>query len=340
MGALAGASAAGARAFTGSCGQGLAFMTENVYITAGRRLPVVMGVPSRSIASPGGSHTAHDDSMIQRDSGWIQLYCENNQEVLDTIVQAYKISEDKRVYLPTMVMWEGHGLAHTTMAVEIPDQEEVDKFLPPYKHEWYSLEPLHGKNPPDYGRSSGPNSAQRGRYIMGQTLENAKTVIKEVNEEWGKRFGRRYGNGLIEEYQCKGAEAVLIMVGCDSGTAKDVIDKMREDGESIGLIRIRAFRPFPTEDIKEAARNVVAIGVLDRNNPYGAVGGGIVFHETASALYSLDNKPLLMGFHTGIARYTTADQMRYIAGRVLKASETGEIEKEVEWVWMKGEVES
>jgi len=335
MGALAGASATGARAFTGSCGQGLAHMTENLYITTGKRLPVVMGVSSRSIASPGGGHTAHCDSMLMRDSGWMQFYCENNQEVLDTIIQAYKVAEDNRVYLPAMVIWEGHGLGHTTMPVLVPDQEEVDKFLPPYKHEWYSMEPFNAKEPQYMSPEN--EGAQGGRYQIGQALERAKTVIKEVNEEYGKRFGRRYGNGLIEKYRCDGVKAALIMMGCDSGGAKDVVDEMREEGKSIGLIRIKSFRPFPSEDIRDVTKNFKVIGVFDRNNPYGGIGGGIVFRETAETLYSLEKRPLIISFHTGIGRYTDNVQIKTAAEKVLKVSETGKVEKEVEWIWMKGE---
>jgi len=333
MAALVGASTTGVRAFTGSCGQGISFMTENIYIAAGKRVPVVMAIPNRSLAQPGGPRSGNCDSMLLRDSGWMQFYCEDNQEILDTIIQAYKVAEDKRVYLPAQVMYEGWGLAQTTMPVIIPDQEEVDKFLPPYKHEWYSMEPLHGKSPREYG-----DDAQQGRYNIGQALENAKIVIKEVNEEYGKRFGRRYGNGLIEKYKCDGAKVAMITMGSITGTAKDVIDEMNEKGEPIGLVKIRSFRPFPTKDLEEAIKDFEAIGVLTRNNPYGAIGAGIEFREIAATLYSLKKRPLIIGFHTSIGRYTTIQQMRCIAKKVLKAYETGKVENEVEWIWKNGEV--
>lgn len=337
MAALAAASATGARAFTGTCGQGLAFMTENVYCTLGRRVPVVMCVPSRSICCPGGGHTAHCDSMLQRDSGWIQLYCESNQEVFDTVIQAYKIAEDPRVYLPVMVMYEGHGLAHTTMPVSLPDQSDVDEFLPPYKHEWYSMEPYKGKQPTNYAASKGWRSAQRGRYLIRKTLDGAQAVIKEVNEDFGKKFGRKYGNGLVEKYRCDGVKAVLVTTGCLSGAAKDVVDEMREEGKPVGLVRLKSFRPFPAEDLREVGKKVGAMAVLDRNNPYGGIGGGIICQEIASSLYSLENRPLLMSYHTGVARYTDMLQIREIAESVFEASEKGEVINEVNWVWNKGE---
>jgi pyruvate ferredoxin oxidoreductase alpha subunit len=221
------------------------------------------------------------------------------------------------------------------MPVEIPDQAEVDKFLPPYKHDLYCFRAYRGKSPP---RNRSQVDGQQGRYLVWETLETAKQIIKDVNDDYSKRFGRRYGNGLIEKYRCEGAKAVLISMGSISGTAKDVIDEMRDKGEQIGLVRIRSFRPFPTEDIIETTKNLKALGIIDRNNPYGAVGGGILFHEVAASLYTLDKRPMIIGFHTGITRYTKDEQIRDIARKVLEASETGKAEKVVEWVWKKGEV--
>jgi pyruvate ferredoxin oxidoreductase alpha subunit len=248
MAAACGASAAGARVFTASSSQGVAFMDEALWMPPGRRLPIVMCFVNRSIAPLGSLRPDHNDSLLQRDKGWIQLYCENSQEVLDTIIQSYKIAEDKNIYLPVAPCYDGYFVSATATVTTVPDQAEVDDFLPPYKHEMYNL------MPEDYtGDSAVRRSIAENRMEVQKALDRAKTVIEEVDKEYGKRFGRSY-DGFIEEYACDDVEAVLMTMGSMTGTAKDVVDEMQAKGKKIGLLKLRGFRPFPTEEIRDLAK--------------------------------------------------------------------------------------
>jgi len=339
MGIAGGASAAGARVFTTSASQGIVFMEEHIWIVAGQRLPIVMGIVNRAIANPGSLRSDHNDSLLQRDAGWLQFYCEDAQEVLDTCFQMYRIAEDKSVYLPAIFTWEGYVVGHTAMPVNVPDQEEVDAFLPPYKHERVFLEPERFVFEPVL-RSV--EESEEGALLMGteavfamyQAQENAKKLAKEVNAEYGKRFGRTYGNGLIETYRAEDAEALILAMGSTVGTARVVVDKMRAEGKRIGVVKLRAFRPFPTEDLRDACMNARAIGIVERNRSPGApYGGGIVATEVARALYPLKDRPQLIDFFVGLigADIYTRD-VEKIANKTLAAAQTGKAEKDVEWV--------
>jgi 2-oxoisovalerate ferredoxin oxidoreductase alpha subunit len=326
MAAATGASAAGARVFTASAAQGLVFMEEALWMPPGWRLPVVMCMVNRAIAPLGGLRPDHNDSLLQRDTGWIQVYCENSQEVLDTIIQAYRIGEDRRVYLPVAVCYDGYFVSATAIPTKVPDQEDVDEFLPPYKHEMYSL------MPEDYKPRLFPANIAKARYEVQQAMERAKMVVEEIDREYAKRFGRSY-DGLLEEYACDDAEAVLMTMGSMTGTVRDVVDEMQAEGKRIGLVKLRGFRPFPTEELRELARNYHAIGIVDRNTSFGSAGGGIVAMEAARALYPLDDRPLLLDFHVGLGGSdVTMRQIRYMAESVLEAYETGRVEKEIDWV--------
>ena len=329
MGVACGASAAGARVFTASASQGVVFMEENIWQPPGKRLPIVMCIANRSMAPLGNLRPDHNDSLLQRDTGWIQLYCENSQEVLDTIVQSFKIAEDNRIYLPVMPCYDGYFVSATASAVTIPDQEEVDDFLPPYKHEMLNMMPGEFKQLPP---RANPIETTKARYELQQAMERAKDVIEEVDKEYGKRFGRSY-DGFLEEYACDDAEAVLITMGSMTGTARDVIDEMQAEGKRIGLVKLRGFRPFPTEEIQKIAKKYNVIGMVDRNTSYGSAGGGIVTMELARALYPLTERPLLLTYYVGLAGSdVTMRQIRYIADRILEVNEKGTVDKEVEWV--------
>jgi len=326
MAAATAASTAGARVFTASAAQGIVFMEEALWMPPGRRLPVVMCMVNRAIAPLGGLRPDHNDSLLQRDTGWIQLYCENSQEVLDTIIQAYRIGEDSRVYLPVAPCYDGYFVSATATPTTVPDQEEVDAFLPPYKHEMYSL------MPEDYKPRPWQANIAKARYEVQQAMERSKEVIEEVDDEYAKRFGRSY-DGLLEEYACDGVEAVLVTMGSMTGTARDVIDEMQAEGKKIGLVKLRCFRPFPTEELRKLAKKYHALGIVDRNTSYGSAGGGIVAMEAARALYPLNDRPLLLNFHVGLGGSdVTMRQIRYMADGVLEAHEKGRVEKEVEWV--------
>jgi len=325
MAAAVGASAGGARVFTASSSQGLAFMDEPLWIPPGRRLPIVMCMVNRSMAPLGGLRPDHNDSMHQRDKGWVLLYCENSQEVLDTILQAYKIAENSEIYLPVAVCYDGYFVSATATPTTVPDQAKVDEWLPPYKHEWYDLMPDSYKMPP-------PKSFIQQRMELAEAHEKAKKVIKDVDADYKKIFSRGYG-GLIEEYNCDGAEAVLVTMDSMTGTARDVIDEMRTQGKKIGLIKLKCFRPFPREEFQKIAPKYKAIGVVDRNNSFGSAGGGIVAMELSRALYELPDKPLIANFHVGLSGTdVTMNQIRYMADETLKAAETGKVKHVIDWV--------
>jgi pyruvate ferredoxin oxidoreductase alpha subunit len=325
MAAAVGASTGGARVFTASSSQGIAFMDEPLWIPPGRRLPIVMCMVNRSMAPLGGLRPDHNDSMHQRDKGWILLYCENSQEVLDTILQAYKIAENPDIYLPVGVCYDGYFVSATATPTTVPDQAKVDAWLPPYKHEWYSLLPDSYKMPP-------PQSFVEQRLGVAEAHQKAKKVIEDVDADFKKHFGRGYG-GLIEEYNCDGAEAVLVTMDSMTGTAKDVVDEMRAEDKKIGLIKLKCFRPFPTEKFREIASKYKAIGVVDRNNSFGSAGGGIVAIELSRALYDLPKRPLITNVHVGLSGSdVTMNQIRYMADETLEAAKTGKVKTVVDWV--------
>ncbi len=331
MAASCGASAACARVFTASASQGIAFMEEALWMPPGLRLPIVMCMVNRALAPLGGLRPDHNDSLMQRDNGWIQLYCENSQEVLDTVIMAYKIAEDKRIYLPVGVCYDGYFVSATATPTTVPAQSEVDAFLPPYKHEMYNIRP--GK---DFRRPARSANAAKSRYELQQVHEMAKSVIEEVDKEYEKRFGRGY-DGLLEEYACEGADAVLMTMGSMTGTVRDVIDEIQADGKKIGLLKMRGFRPFPTEELQELAKKYRAVAVVDRNTSFGSAGGGIVSMEVARALYPLDDRPLLLNFHVGLSGSdVTMRQIEYMADKTLEAVETGKVEETVDWVELRG----
>ena len=269
----------GVRTFTATASQGLAYMHEVVAATGGMRLPVVMFVANRTLMSPGGIWPEYSDTMPERDTCWLQCYVEDNQEVFDMIIQAYKIAEDKRVLLPVMVCGDGYVLTHTTDTVEILGEKEVDEFLPPYKPEHAYLDI---DRPQAQGIIVPPAYHMETKWQMHQAMLKAKEVIVEVNKEFAEKFGRDYG-GLFEQYRMEDAEYAIITLGSTTSTARTVIDEWREKGEKVGLIKLRFFRPFPGEELKEATKNLKALGVFDRSISYGA--GGQTFIEVRNALY-------------------------------------------------------
>ncbi|MCD6505267.1 pyruvate ferredoxin oxidoreductase [Candidatus Poribacteria bacterium] len=290
MAACIGASAAGARAFTATSSQGLALMHELLHWAAGARLPIVMANVNRAMAPPWNIWCDHNDSISQRDTGWMQIYCENNQEVMDSIIQAFKVAESVR--LPVMVNLDGFYLSHTAEPVEFPNQDEVDKFLPKYDPE----DKLDPENPFSYGAMAVPENYARMRYNLYLAMQRAKRLIKETGAEYGRRFGRYYD--IVDPYKCDDAEVLLISTSTIASTAKDVIDVIRDEGKRVGLLRIRWFRPFPMEDIRKVARKVQKICVIDRDLSFGFEGA--ISSEVKAALYPIDPKPQVYGFLMGI----------------------------------------
>ncbi|SNQ60727.1 Pyruvate synthase subunit PorA [Candidatus Methanoperedens nitroreducens] len=328
MSAAAAASAAGARVFTATSSQGLAFMHEMLYSTAPLRLPVVMANASRTLASPPGIWCEYNDSMGARDSGWLQLYVEDNQEALDMVIQSYRIAEDKRVLLPVMPCLDGFVLTHTVEPVEIIQQEDVDSFLPPYSPD-ITLDPAR---PAMIGTFMPAEYIMELRRQTALAVESAKKVIREINDEFARRFGRNYG-GLIDTYQMEDAEVALITMGTVTSTSREVVDDMRKAGEKVGLVKLRFFRPFPSEELRKALSGVSAVGVFDRSISYH--GGGPVFNEVRSALYG-STLPVINHLAGIGGRDVTKEQIIKMFEITLKAAK-GEKVNMINWHNTRGE---
>ena len=290
MAGCIGASAVGVRAFTASSSQGLALMHELLHWAAGARLPIVMANVNRSLGAPWNIWCDQTDSLSQRDTGWLQFYCESSQEALDTVIQAYKISE--KISLPSMVVLDAFYLSHTFEPVNIPDQGRVDRFLPPYEPK-YRLDP---KVPRSFSGLTPPDLFTEMRYQIQEAMEEAKKVILHVDEEFDALFGRRYG--LVEGYRLEDAELVLVTSGTPASTARDVIDQYRDDGKPVGLLKVRTFRPFPSEEIRKALKNVSKVAVIDRNISFGM--GGIFAEELKSVYGNEEEGPIIFGYIAGL----------------------------------------
>ncbi|MFQ6106473.1 MAG: pyruvate ferredoxin oxidoreductase [Thermoplasmata archaeon] len=330
MSACVAASATGVRTFTATSSQGLALMHEVLYVAGGLHLSIVMPVVNRTIASPIGIWCEHNDTMAERDSGWMQCYVENNQEVLDMVIQAYRLAENGKVLLPAMVNLDAFILSHTVEPVEFPDQKDVDEFLPRYdpRHTY-----LRSEDPMVVGSFSSPEYIQEFRYQTEESFQNAKGVIEEVNDEFARKFGRDYG-GAVEEYRMDDAEAALITLGTVSSTARDVVDEYREQGKAIGLVKMRWFRPYPKEIIRDIASRVKALGVYDRAMSFGL--GGPNYVDTKSALYGHSTIPVL-GFLAGLGgRDVMVKDIKLMLDRTLEAAKKGRADKEVAWIGTRG----
>ncbi len=323
MAAVIGAEASGARSFTATSSQGLALMHEVLHWAANARLPIVLANVNRALAPPWNIWADQTDSLAQRDTGWIQFYCESNQEVLDTILMAFRLGE--QVMLPVMVNMDAFFLSHTSEPVAIPKQELVDKFLPPYKPKFK----MDVADPHAFGGLAGPDLYMEFRYRIQESMDQAKKLIPKVAKEYQKYIGRYHG-GMLEEYRTDGAEYLLLTAGTITGTTRLVVDEYREKGVKLGLVKLRTFRPFPTEDIRRIAAKVKKIGVIDRNISFGQ--SGIFFAETKSALYNAEHRPLLNGYVAGLGgRDVLPENIRQIVEHLLQ-SEKGE---DLTWIGVK-----
>jgi pyruvate ferredoxin oxidoreductase alpha subunit len=276
MSAAVASEATGARTFTGSSSQGLMLMHEIIYVASGMRLPIVMVNVSRALSAPITLWPDHNDILDQRDSGWLTIFCETNQEILDTIIMMYRVCEDPRVMLPAFVNMEGFYLSYTREPVTIPEQGLVDKFLPSYQPKIF----LDPKKP----MAEGIGVMTEYTYFREQAhlaQKNALKVVEEVQAEWEKMFGRKYE--IVESFMMDEADAAFVVMGSSTTIARAAVRKMRKAGKKIGLIRIRLFRPFPKDEIARLLSGVKAVGVLDQNLAPGA--GGILFSEIKSAIY-------------------------------------------------------
>jgi phenylglyoxylate dehydrogenase alpha subunit len=300
---LQGAALAGARTFTATCGPGLAFMFEPYFRTPGMRLPMVMSIVTRDGITPQSVWGGHQDAMTVREAGWIQIYCESVQDVMDTTLMAFKIAEHHDVMLPVNVCLDGNYLSFGTARVALPEQDDVDAFLGPCNVNWHvALDPARPMAvDPLTGGAGGVGPATFVRYRKGQcrAMQNALRVIEEVHTQFGQRFGRHYAP-LVEEYRLDDAEFALMTLGSMSGAAKDAVDEARSAGKRVGIIKVKTFSPFPVAAVTQALRKVKAVGVVDRSVAF-RWNCGPMFQETLGALYYLGHHLPAASFIGGLA---------------------------------------
>jgi len=290
LAALIGAASTGVRTFTATSSQGLALMHELLHWASGARLPIVMANVNRALAPGWNIWADQTDSLAQRDTGWIQLYCEDSQEVLDTTLQAYRLAE--WVYLPVMVILDAFFLSHTYEPVDIPDQETVDRFLPPFQPRFH----LNPESPCTFGQMSPPGVYMEMRRSIQAAMEDALLAFADVEEEFSRVLGRRYGP--VEAVQCDDAGVILVTSGTVTSTSRQVIAELRARGEKVGLLKIKLFRPFPVESIRAALGRAQKVAVIDRNFSFGA--SGIFAQEVRAALCNLPGHPAVFGYIAGL----------------------------------------
>jgi len=290
MAALIGAQSTGVRTFTATSGQGLALMHELLHWASGARLPIVMAEVNRAFAPGWNIWVDQTDSLAQRDTGWIQFYCEDSQEVLDTTLQAYRLAES--VNLPVMVVLDAFFLSHTYEPVDVPEPEEADRFLPPYEARFQ----LDTQAPCSFGPLVPPAVYMEMRHDIAQAMDTALLKFREIEDEYAGIFGRRYG--AVEAVRCEDAEIVLVTSGTVTSTARSVLEDLRGRGEKAGLLKIKLFRPFPVDDVRRALGGAKKIAVIDRNFSFGA--SGIFAQEVRSALCNVPGHAPVFGYVAGI----------------------------------------
>ena len=329
MAACIAAEAAGDRTYTATSSHGLTLMHEVLMWASGARLPIVMTNVSRAMAPPWSVWVDHMDSVAQRDTGWMEFFCQSNQEVLDTIIMAYKVAESKGIMLPAMVIEDAFILSHTSEPVDIPDQAIVDDFLPSYSPE---LKLEVGK-PMGFGSLVRPDQYMEFRYKAMLGMKDAHDRFLRVEQEFKQVFGRDHG-GLLERYRCEDAEVVLVAAGSVAATAKDVVDGLRAKGFPVGLARIRSFRPFPHEEFKALGSKVAGLGVLDRSYTFGAAGA--MYTEVKASVFSGQKKPVMKNYIAGLGgRDITPKILEKIYEDLMLVTKRPE-ENEVEWVDVAG----
>jgi pyruvate ferredoxin oxidoreductase alpha subunit len=293
MSACLGSAAVGARTFTATAGQGLELMHEVLYVASSMRLPIVMAVANRALSAPLSVWGDHSDVMAVRDTGWIQIFTENGQDVIDNILCAFRIAEDSRVILPVMVHLDGFHLSHMIEPMLFPGPDEVDKFLPPNR---YPL-PLNPNQPVTMGDFGPPIIYSEAKWAQEVNLRTSKEVILQAWREFEDIFGRHYSP--VEHYYSEGSHTLLLTMGSFSETAMTAIDRLRGEGKDIGLIRMRLWRPFPFEEVRRAVKDAEVLIVLDRALSFGGPGGPVC-SEIKATLYQADNKPKIVSFVGGL----------------------------------------
>jgi pyruvate/2-oxoacid:ferredoxin oxidoreductase alpha subunit len=325
MAAVIGASSAGIRTFTATSSQGLALMHELLHWASAARLPIVMAEVNRALAPGWNIWMDQTDSLAQRDTGWIQLYCEDGQEVLDTVIQAYRLAES--VNLPVMVVLDAFFLSHTFEPVDVPDQDLVDRFLPPFSPKIA----LDTSDPFAVGQMAPPNVYMEMRRDVQKAMEQVLDIFSEVEQEFAKIFDRTYGP--VEKYCCDDARIIMVVTGTAASTCRQVISDLRSKGEKVGMLKLKMFRPFPVNLIRQHLGSVQKIAVVDRNFSFGA--SGIFAQEIRAALCNHPGRPPVFGYIAGLGgRDVTPDTLSEI---YWKTKDSAAPEDESVWIGLSDE---
>jgi pyruvate/2-oxoacid:ferredoxin oxidoreductase alpha subunit len=325
MAAVIGSAAAGARSFTATSSHGLLLMHEMLHWAVGARLPIVLANVNRAVGPPWNIWTDQNDSLSQRDTGWLQIYCESNQEVFDTSLQSYKIAE--AIDLPVMLVLDAFFLSHTCEIVDVFDAKDGEKYLPPPSY----AEAISTTRPKAYGNLTGPDNYYELRHMIDRAMRRGLDVAREADDEFYRVYGRKYG--VVEEYRTDGADSILVTSGTITSTARAVIDERRDRGEKIGLLKMRLFRPFPTPDVQRVLHGRKKVIVIDRNIGFSV--GGIFAQEIKAALWSMRENTPLFGFIAGIGG---RDVTPAVINEIIDIANTRDYpEEEVYWIGVKDE---
>jgi len=322
MSACIGAQAAGGRSMTATSAQGLALMWEMLYIASSYRLPITLATINRALSGPINIHCDHSDSMGARDSGWIQIYSENNQEAYDNFLQAVKIGEHADVMTPTMVCYDGFITSHLIENIELLEDDEVKKFVGKYNPPYHLMDK---ENPMSMGPLSLPSYYFEAKRQQAEAMKASKKVILEVAAEYEKLTGRKYG--LFEEYKMDDAEVAIVIINSTAGTAKDVVDKLRSQGVKAGLVKIRVFRPFPVEEIAAALSKCKAVAIMDRADSLNGAGGPL-FTDVTSAMYGRSENVKMINYIYGLGgRDVKTDDIDVVYDTLQEIVKTGKVKE-------------
>ncbi len=317
----AGTSAVGARTFTATSAQGLALMHEILFIVSAMRLPIIMAVANRALSAPLSIWNDHSDVMASRDCGWIQIFTESGQDTFDQTICAFRIGEDRRVLMPVIINLDGFTLSHVVEPITLVDQELVDKFLPPYE----PVYTLHPDKPLTMGAFGVPEVYAEAKKAQDVALRNSYPVILEIWNKWGELTGRHYHP--VETYRMEGAKIALLTMGSFGEIAMEAVDRMREKGIAVGLLKLRLWRPFPFEEIRQAAQGLEILVVLDRAISFGGIGGPVC-SEIKAALYQQPKRPKIFSFIGGLGgRDVPPEQFEEMVQQAMKMKAKRKVEE-------------
>lgn len=321
MSACIGAEAAGARAMTATSANGLSLMWEMIYIASSLRLPIVMSLVNRAVSGPLNIHNDHSDAMGVRDSGWIMLFSENNQEAYDNLIMAHRIAENKDVLLPLMVCQDGFITSHSIENIELIEDEKVKEFVGKYKPEHYLL---NAKEPMAIGPLDLQAYLFEHKYQQAEAMKKAKDVILNVSKDFEELTGRKYS--FFEEYRLDDAEFAIVCMNSTAGTVKAVVDELRAKGIKAGLLKIRVFRPFPADEVANALGHLKAVAILDKADSLNAIGGAL-FEDVTSSMYVNGKNVPAINYIYGIGgRDTTTKDIHTVYADLQEVANSGKVE--------------